>query len=154
MAHGKLIFKIPGSSSEAFEAFFNHRVRLEWDTLLRENYVEGGGTYPYVGCVTVNKGKGWKLGFSMRTCFLTYEPPTRASAKINEPTGLFSLWAASMHFREVNESKCELVYTYSIKLRPKWFGKLFDPIAGRLFARETKQRFEAMSQYIISKRST
>jgi hypothetical protein len=89
----------------------------------------------------------------MRTLFLTYDPPSRASAKINEPTGLFNLWAASMHFRDVKPSECELVYTYSVKLRPKWLGKLFDPIAGWLFARETKRRFEAMSHYLINKRS-
>ena len=41
MAHGKLEFIMPVSSGPAFEAFFNHHVRLEWDTLLRVNYVEG-----------------------------------------------------------------------------------------------------------------
>jgi hypothetical protein len=42
MAHGRLIFVMPARCDAAFEAFFNHDVRLRWDTLLRVNYVEGG----------------------------------------------------------------------------------------------------------------
>jgi hypothetical protein len=47
---------MPASSAAAFEAFYNHEVRLEWDTLLRLTYVEGGGTHPYKGAVTVAPG--------------------------------------------------------------------------------------------------
>ena len=49
---------MPAASAEAFEAFFNHEVRLRWDTLLKVNYVEGGGTHPYVGAVSTNRGRG------------------------------------------------------------------------------------------------
>jgi hypothetical protein len=54
MAHGRLAFVLPASSVNAFEAFFNHTVRLKWDTLLRVTYVEGGGTHPYVGAISTN----------------------------------------------------------------------------------------------------
>lgn len=40
MAHGRLVFVMPACSADAFEAFFNHSVRLRWDTLLSVNYVE------------------------------------------------------------------------------------------------------------------
>ena len=43
MAHGKLEFIMPAGSEDAFEAFFNHEVRLRWDTLLNVNYVESVG---------------------------------------------------------------------------------------------------------------
>lgn len=148
MAHGKLIFVMPANSAAAFEAFFNHSVRLKWDTLLSATHVEGGGTHPYVGAISANEGRGWKLGLSMRTRFIAYEPPRHAAAELIEPTGLFSLWAASLRFRDREDGGCDLVYTYSIKLRPKWLGPLLDPIAGALFAWETRRRFNAMSRFL------
>ena len=148
MAHGRLAFVMPATSAVAFEAFFNHQVRLRWDTLLSVNYVEGGGTHPYVGAVSTNQGRGWKTGLSMRTRFLTYDPPHQASAEMIAPTGPFAQWAASMRFSDTGDGSCILVYTFSIKLRPAWAGKLLDRIAGALFARETRLRFAAMARYL------
>lgn len=150
MAHGRLVFRMPASSADAFEAFFNHSVRTRWDTLLKVNYVEGGGTHPYVGAVSANLGRGWKTWLSMRTRFLTYDPPRLASAEMVEPTGPFALWAASMRFRDLSAGECELIYTFSIKLRPRWAGAFLDPVAGLLFARETRRRFAAMRSYLGS----
>lgn len=148
MAHGRLSFVMPAASVDAFEAFFNHEARLRWDTLLKVNYVEGGGTHPYVGAVSTNRGRGWKVGLTMRTRFLAYDPPRMASAEMVEPTGPFSQWAASMRFRDREDGRSELIYTYSIKLRPNWVGSLFDWLARLLFARETRRRFGAMARYL------
>jgi len=148
MPHGKLRFLMPASSASAFEAFFNHRRRLEWDTLLSVNYVEGGGTHAYAGAITVNRGRGWKRGLAMRTRFLSYDPPRLAAAELLAPTGLFSLWAASLRLRDTPEGTAELTYTYSIRLRPRLLAWLLDPIAGFLFARETRRRFAAMAEYL------
>ena len=118
MAHGRLVFVMPAGRADAFEAFFNHTVRLRWDTLLSVNYVEGGGTHPYVGAVSTNRGRGWKTGLAMRTRFLSYDPPRQASAELVEPTGPFALWAASMRFKDRDDGGSDLIYTYSIRLRP------------------------------------
>ncbi|MGH8631815.1 MAG: hypothetical protein ACREU7_13765 [Burkholderiales bacterium] len=139
---------MPVNSTAAFEAFFNHTLRLKWDTLLSVTYVEGGGTHPRVGAISANEGRGWKLGLSMRTRFLVYDPPRHATAEMVEPTGPFGLWAASMRFRDREDGGSDLIYTYSIKLRPKWLGVLFDPIAGVIFAWETRRRFNAMSRFL------
>ena len=76
-AYGRMTFPMPAPRAAAFEAFFNHEVRLQWDTLLKVNYVEGGGTHPYVGAISTNIGRGWKSWLRMRTRFLTYDPPRR-----------------------------------------------------------------------------
>lgn len=153
MAQGRLSFAMPASSADAFEAFFNHAVRLQWDTLLKVNFVEGGGTHPYAGAISTNKGRGWKSGLAMRTRFLTYDPPRQASAEMVEPTGPFAMWAASLRFRDSENGRCELIYVYSIKLRPNWLGAIFDPVAGYFFARETRRRFAAMARYLRKQRS-
>jgi hypothetical protein len=139
---------MPANSIEAFEAFFNHGVRLRWDTLLKVNYVEGGGTHPYVGAISTNCGSGWKTGLTMRTRFLTYDPPHQASAVIVGPSGPFALWAASLRFKDRDDGGSDLIYTYSIKLRPRWIGMLLDSVAGILFAWETRRRFAAMADYL------
>jgi hypothetical protein len=152
LAHGRMSFVMPAPVSEAFEAFFNHELRLRWDTLLKVNYVEGGGTHPYVGAISTNVGRGWKKGLRMRTRFLTYDPPRQASAEMVEPSGPFARWAASMRFHDRDDGTCELVYTYAIALRPAWIGSLVNPLAGKLFARETRLRFAAMARYLASGR--
>jgi len=148
MAHGRLVFIMPASSADAFEAFFNHDVRLRWDTLLRVNHVEGGGTHPYVGAISTNRGRGWKAGLNMRTRFLSYDPPHQASAVMVGPSGPFASWAASLRFKDRGDGESDLIYTYSIKLRPRWIGVLFDGVAGSLFALETRRRFGAMAVYL------
>jgi len=147
-SHGRMTFLMPAPSAEAFEAFFNHDVRLRWDTLLRVNYVEGGGTHPYVGAISTNVGRGWKRWLRMRTRFLTYDPPRQASAEMVGPSGPFALWAASMRFYDRPEGTCDLVYTYAISLRPQWLARSLDPLGGKLFARETRRRFAAMARYL------
>ena len=61
-SHGRLAFVMPVPCAEAFEAFFNHEVRLRWDTLLRVNYVEGGGTHPYAGAISTNRDAAGRPG--------------------------------------------------------------------------------------------
>jgi hypothetical protein len=139
---------MPAPSAAAFEAFFNHEVRLRWDTLLEVNYVEGGGTHPYAGAVSVNRGRGWKKGIAMRTRFLVYDPPRQASAELAEPTGIFALWAASLRFRDRGDGTCDLTYTYALQLRPPWVAVLLGRLASALFTWETRRRFGAMGRFL------
>jgi hypothetical protein len=148
MAHRKLVFELPASSVEAFEAFFNHTVRSKWDTLLDVNYVEGGGDHPYVGAITTNEGRGWKAALAMRTRFLTYDPPRHASAVLVRAMGPFAAWGASMRFADADGYRCVMTYTFTIHLRPRWLGKILDPVAGALFTWETRRRFAAMARYL------
>jgi len=147
-SHGRLAFVMPAPSAAAFEAFFNHQIRLRWDTLLQVNYVEGGGTHPYAGAISTNRGRGWKGGVTMRTRFLVYDPPRQAAAELLEPTGLFELWAASLRFNDRVDGSCNLVYTYAIQLRPGWLDAAFGWLANMLFAWETRRRFKAMADYL------
>jgi hypothetical protein len=70
------------------------------DTLLRVNYVEGGGTHPYVSGISSNYGRGWKKWLAVGTRFGVPTAMTR-SAEMIQPTGPFALWAASMRFRDL-----------------------------------------------------
>ena len=149
-SHGKLEFVLPAPSAGAFEAFFNHEIRLRWDTLLRAAHVEGGGTHPYAGAISTNRGRGWKAGMTMRTRFLVYDPPRQASAEMVEPTGIFERWAASMRVRDRGDGTCSLFYTYAIELRPAWLGALFGRAGSMLYAWEMRRRFRAMAAFLLA----
>ena len=147
-SHGRLAFVMPAPSAAAFEAFFSRETRLRWDTLLEATHVEGGGTHPYAGAISINRGRGWKAGVTMRTRFLVYDPPRQAAAELVEPTGLFERWAASMRFIDRGNGSCDLIYTYAIQLRPEWLEALFGWAGSMLYAWETKRRFRAMAAYL------
>ncbi len=143
MARRRLTLTMPGSAADAFEAFHNHEKRLRWDTLLSSAQVEGGGTHPYVGA---NTGRGWMRGLSMRTRFVSYRPPELAAAATVGPAGPIAFWAASMHHRDTEAGKSELIYTFSLRLRPSL--RLFDALAAWIFERESRRRFAAMADYL------
>jgi hypothetical protein len=148
MSRHKITLVMPASAADTFEAFHNHFVRLEWDTLLSAAHVEGGGSHPYTGAVTFNQGRGWMRSLSMRTRFVNYQPGKVAAAILVEPAGIFQEWSASMRHRDLHEGKSELVYTFSLRLRPRWIGWFVDAWANRLFAHATRKRFEALADHL------
>lgn len=146
----RIVVNMPAPAQAAFEAFHHHSIRMRWDTLLAEAYVEGGGDHPFVGAITFNRGKGWKAGMSMRTRFVSYEPPWLAAAAMIEPSGLFGEWAASMRHRDLPNGASELIYSFNLRLRPRWLLAWFDWIAIRIFAWQTRKRFRAMANYLAA----
>ncbi|MEQ4185422.1 hypothetical protein [Pseudomonas amygdali] len=148
MKNRRIILIMPCCATDAFDAFHDHRVRSQWDTLLSHASVEGGGSHPYVGAITVNAGRGWKRLFAMRTRFVNYRPGQVASAVLVEPMGCFQWWAASVRHRDIDAASSELIYTFTLRLRPKWLGRVLDPLVNRLFEWETRNRFAAMAVYL------
>lgn len=148
MMQRRIVFIMPCDAAHAFEAFHNHAVRMQWDTLLAHAAVEGGGSHPYIGAITVNEGRGWKRLFAMRTRFVNYRPAQVAAAVLVEPSGCFHWWAASMRHRDIDATSSELIYTFTVQLRPRWLGWVLDPLVNRIFEWETRQRFAAMAAYL------
>nr|WP_173172450.1 hypothetical protein [Pseudomonas tohonis] len=142
---------MPASAADTFEAFHNHRVRLKWDTLLSVAHMETGESHPSINAVSFNRGKGWKRLLAMRTRFVNYQPGKVAAAMLVAPTGLFESWAASMRHRDIEEGRSELIYSFSLKLRPGWLGVLLDPLANRVFAWEAHKRFAALAVFLASR---
>lgn len=60
MTQRRIVIVMPACAADVFEAFHNHTVRKQWDTLLAYAAVEGGGNHPYIGAITINVGRGWK----------------------------------------------------------------------------------------------
>ncbi|MCY1287667.1 hypothetical protein D9M69_466750 [compost metagenome] len=139
---------MPASAADTFEAFHNHYQRLHWDTLLSATHVESGESHPSIGSVSFNRGRGWKRLFAMRTRFVNYQPGKVAAAMLVEPSGVFLAWNASMRHRDIGPGQSELIYSFGLKLRPRWVGLLLDPLAQLLFARATRRRLQALADFL------
>ena len=148
MTQRRIVIVMPACAADVFEAFHNHTVRKQWDTLLAYAAVEGGGNHPYIGAITINVGRGWKRLFAMRTRFVNYRPAKVAAAVLVEPAGCFHWWAASMRHRDIDLRSSELVYTFNVQLRHRWLGRMLDPLVNRIFEWETRNRFAAMKAYL------
>lgn len=148
MKKRRIVLTMPCCATDAFEAFHDHRLRRQWDTLLSHASVEGGSSHPFIGAISVNEGRGWKRLFTMRTRFVNYRPGQVAAAVLVHPMGCFQWWAASLQHRDLDGTSSELIYTFTLRLRPKWLGYLLDPAVNRLFERQTRNRFKAMAAYL------
>jgi hypothetical protein len=84
----------------------------------------------------------------MRTRFVNYRPGQVAAAVLVEPAGCFHWWAASMRHRDIDEKSSQLIYTFGVQLRPRWLGRVLDPLVNRIFEWETRNRFAAMAGYL------
>jgi hypothetical protein len=147
-ARRRIVLTMPASAAYTFEAFHNHQVRLEWDTLLSCAQIETGGTHPYIGAVSYNQGRGWKKHLSMRTRFINYRRSELAAAILVEPSGPFEWWGATMRHRDLSGGTSQLVYSFNLRLRPAWLGFLLNGLAIRMFEHETRRRFQALAGYL------
>ncbi|WP_372239801.1 SRPBCC family protein [Pseudomonas sp. SCB32] len=142
---------MPAPAEAVFEAFHDHRQRLRWDTLLSEAYVEGGATHPSIGAVSVNRGRGIRRCFMLRTRFVNFDPPRRAAAVLVEPSGPFRQWAATLQHRDLAAGHSELLYSFDLAIRPRWLGRWLDAWVAGFFERATRQRFAALANYLQSR---
>jgi Polyketide cyclase / dehydrase and lipid transport len=148
LAHQRIEFSMPCSEVIVFDAFHHHRWRMRWDSLVSATHVVGGAPCPYVGAVTENTGAGALRGLSMRTQFVSYDPPRVAAAAMLGRSFPFTRWAASMRHRATGPSTSLLIYTYSFEVGPPLFRWFLEPIVKWFFDRQTRRRFERLQRFL------
>lgn len=148
MAHQRLEFSMPCSEAIVFDAFHHHHWRMRWDSLVSATHVVGGAPCPFVGAVTENTGAGALKGLSMRTQFVSYDPPRVAAAAMLGRSFPFTRWAASMRHRATGPDASLLIYTYSFQVGPPVFRWFLEPIVKWVFDRQTRRRFERLQKFL------
>lgn len=149
MAHRRLEFEMPANAAIAFDAFHYHAWRSRWDSLVGHANVVGGAPCAFVGAETNNTGGRWLRLLSMRTRFVTFDRPRLAAATMVGTSFPFTKWAASMKHADLGDDRSLLTYVYTIEAGPKWLRWLIEPVVDRVFARQTKNRFERMSWFLL-----
>jgi hypothetical protein len=141
---------MPASNEVVFDAFHHHHWRMRWDSLVSATHVLGGAPCPFVGAVTENAGAGALRGLSMRTQFVSYEPPRVAAATMLGRSFPFTRWAASMRHRSTAPNQSLLIYTYSFEVGPAALRWLLEPIVKRIFDWQTRRRFARLRAFLTS----
>ena len=147
MAHARVTAVLPASCERAFALLHDYDRRLEWDTLLRAARLEGGGRAE-VDAVAVCTARWMLGGYSFRTRYVTYRPPTLAAVTLFAPTVLFARWSASARHRPLSDGTSELIYTMTFTCRPSWARRLVEPLALAAFRFETRRRLRALGAFL------
>jgi hypothetical protein len=143
---------IPASAEAVFALVHDYGRRLEWDTLLREAYLEPEFLEAKRGAVSVCRGKLILGGFALRTEYVSFENGKVAAVKLlNEPP-FFDSFAASIRHFPVSEAESEIVYKLSFTAKPKWLKWFLQPLMRRVFVWEIRKRLKALRQFFAEKK--
>jgi hypothetical protein len=141
---GLVSIEMPASSAEVFALLHDYPRRLEWDTLLAEAYVEGGGL-PGVGAIAVCRGKRAVGGFPMRTRYISYRPGHVAAVELLGPVFFFERFAASIRHRDLGDGRSIFEYRYRFLARPHWLRWCLHPLMNAALGWETRKRLRALA---------
>lgn len=148
MAHGEVSEILPVPSEAAFDLIHDYGRRLEWDTLLRAAYLEGGHLAAAEGVTSVCVGRRSLGSIALKTVYVTFRRPTLAAVKMVNAPAFFHSWAASIHHEDISAGTSRITYKFHFTTKPRWLRFVLDPLMGRVFAWETRRRLRTLGAYL------
>lgn len=147
--HLRIRESLPASCEEAFDLIHDYPRRLEWDTLLRSAWTEGGAAAGpgVVATCTARRSLG---GFSFRTRYKAFRRPEVAAVRLEEPALFFEAWGASIRHTPRADGGCDIEYAMTFTCRPRVMKPLLEPVAGAAFRWETHRRLAALRRALAS----
>lgn len=145
LVHARVSEEMPAPPEIVFDLVHDYGRRLQWDTLLREAYVEGDAA-PDKGVVAVCTGHWYIGGISLRTVYVSFERGEVAAVKMLNRPWPFDRWAASIRHEPLEGGRSRITYTYNFGARPRWLSFLIDPILALVFRWETRRRLRALQR--------
>lgn len=145
MVHARVSEVMPASCEVVFDLVHDYTRRLQWDTLLREAYVEGDGPAGH-GAIAVCSGR-WAIGgLTVRTVYVSFERGVVAAVKMVNNPRLFARWAASIRHEPLDQGRSRITYTYNFRARPRLLAFVIEPILAIVFRWETRKRLRALAR--------
>lgn len=136
---------MPASCDVVFDLVHDYTRRLQWDTLLREAYVEGDGPAGH-GKIAVCSGR-WAIGgLTLRTVYVSFERGVVAAVKMVNTPPFFARWAASIRHEPLGDDRSRITYTYNFEARPRLLAFVLEPIMAMVFRWETRRRLRALAK--------
>lgn len=136
---------IAASPEELFAITQDYNRRLEWDPFLKSAELIDGAKEAGVGarayCVAHN-------GMGMETEYVSFNPPRACAVKMTQGPKLIHRFSGSWRFEEIEPGQTKITFTYNLQARPKWLSWLLTPVVGKIFARDTSKRLEALKTAI------
>lgn len=129
--------------AELFALTQDYARRLAWDPFLRSAELLHGAAAPAVGvrayCVS-------RQGLGMETEYVSFHPPHTTAVKMTRGPWPIARFAGAWHFTEVTPGQTRVRFCYSLRARPRALTRLL----GWWFARETRQRLQALQEAVES----
>lgn len=148
MAHGEVSEILSAPSEVVFDLIHDCGRRLEWDTLLRAAYLEGGHTVAGNGVTSVCVGRRSLGGIALKTVYVSFQRPSLAAVKMINTPAFFHTWAASIHHEDVSARESRVTYKFHFTTKPRCLRFFLDPLLGRVFAWETRKRLGALKAFL------
>jgi hypothetical protein len=148
MAHGEISELLPASSTVVFDLLHDYGRRLEWDTLLRAAYLEGGQICAGKGVTSVCVGRRSLGGIALRTIYVTFERPKLAAVKMVNAPAFFETWAASIHHEDLAMCESRITYRFHFTAKPRLLRFILEPMMKAIFIWETRKRLQALRSYL------
>jgi len=102
------------SAVAAFDYTQDYKNRLKWDTFLKSAELTDGATKADIGvqatCVAKN-------GLGMVTEYVSFNRPKATAIKMTKGPFMFTSFFGSWTFKEFENSRTEVIFLYSFKLR-------------------------------------
>ncbi len=150
MVHSVVSIEVNAPTAEVFDVVHDYRIRTSWDTLLRSARMQADAA-PAAGEVAICAAHWYLGGLVFRTRYVTFTRPTVAAVTLVKPYFVFGNWTASIRHHEIGDgNSSEVVYTLTLRCRPRWLGRALDPIVMKAFEIETRRRLRALKRYLES----
>jgi ribosome-associated toxin RatA of RatAB toxin-antitoxin module len=117
--------------------------RLKWDPFLKEARLVGGADRAAVGV------RAWcvaRSGLGMETEYVSLDAPRVAAVQMTRGPALFESFAGSWRFEPAGPGVTRVRFCYHVEARPRWLRPLLNPLFTAVFARDTRQRLEALKK--------
>jgi Polyketide cyclase / dehydrase and lipid transport len=119
--------------------------RLEWDPFLRSARLVDDARAADVGVRAVCVSRS---GWGMETEYVSFNPPHATAGKMTSGPWFLDKFAGSWRFEEVAPGRTRVGFRYSMRTRPVWLSWLLSPILARAFARDTRDRLQALKEAV------
>lgn len=139
---------VPASAERVFNLLHDYDRRLEWDTLLREAFLEEPYSNAEKGAVTMCRGKWLVGGISLQTVYVSFKPGKVAAVRLVNKPLFFERFAASIRHRDLPDGRSEVIYHFSFAARPALLRPLLDPLMAALLRIETTKRLRSLSRFL------
>jgi hypothetical protein len=141
---------IPASAETVFALIHDYSRRLEWDTLLREAYLEPEFTEAKQGAISVCRGKAVLSGFALRTQYVSFAKGKVAAVKMLNQVPCFHSFAASIRHIKIDDNHSEIIYTVVFVAKPSWLRAVLHPLMQAVLVWETRKRLRALKNFFQS----
>jgi hypothetical protein len=148
MPSGIVEERVGASAMAVFDLIHDYDRRLEWDTLLREAYLEPPFERAEKGAIAMCRGKWITGGIGVQTEYVTFERGKVAAVKMTNRPPFFESFAASIRHIDQADGGSTIIYKFRFTARPLILRIFLDPIMCFFLRLETRKRLKALKRFI------